>query len=192
MIPVLATERLALGPLGDDDAPFLVELLTDPAFLRFVGDRGVRSEADVPRYLEEGPRANYRKHGFGLYRVSLREAGEAIGVCGLIRRPALSDVDLGFALLPRFRGRGYALEAARRVARHAFEDHGLNRLIAITDPDNQASIRVLERIGMGFAGMVRLGEEEPELRLYATKPASPQLRARSTPGPGSSSAGTPR
>ena len=175
---VLRTRRLVLGPLTADDASFLIELLNEPSVLHSIGDRGVRTEEDVERYLARGPHASYRQHGFGLYRVGLRESDEAIGICGLIRRPGLSDVDLGFAFLPRFWGRGYAFEAARRVVRHAREDHGLRRLVAITNPDNQGSIRVLERIGMRFEGMVRLTGDDPELKLYGCAlDSAPRARA---------------
>lgn len=166
-VPALHTERLVLDQLTEDDAPFLVELLTDPSFLRNIGDRGVRRQEDVAGYLDGGPRASYRRHGFGLLRVLERASGEPIGVCGLIRRPTLDDVDVGFALLPRFWGRGYAFEAAERVARHAFEELGIRRLVAITNPDNAGSIRVLEKLGMRFERTIRLEAGQPKLRLYA-------------------------
>jgi [ribosomal protein S5]-alanine N-acetyltransferase len=164
---LLATERLAIRRLTLEDAPFLLELLNEPSFLRNIGDRGVRSVVDARRYLEAGPLASYHAHGFGLYRVELGDSGEPIGICGLLRRPQLDDVDLGFALLPRFWGRGYAIEAARRVLRHAWEDVALLRVVAITTPDNRGSIRVLESLGMTFEGTVPWDEDGAELRLYA-------------------------
>lgn len=165
MLPI-ETERLRLSRLTLDDAPFILELLNSPGFLRFVGDRGVRTLEAARRYLAEGPLASYARHGFGLYRVALRGDGAPIGICGILKRDTLDDADLGFALLPAFEGRGYASEAAAATLVHGQEDLGLKRLAAITDPDNAGSIRVLERAGFRFEGRVRLLASEPELNLY--------------------------
>lgn len=167
MRPVAETPRLRLRRLDAGDAGFLLELLNDPEFVRFVGDRGVRSLDDARGYLARGPLASYRDHGFGLYHVGLREGGVPIGICGLLKRDALDAVDLGFALLPGFRSRGYASEAAAVVMDEARERYGLERVLAITDPANDASIRVLEKLGFRFERRVRLAAGEPELKLFA-------------------------
>lgn len=149
----------------DGDAGFLVELLNDADFLRHIGDRGVRDEAGARRYLAEGPLASYAANGFGLWRVERREDGAVVGMCGLIRRESLPHPDLGYAYLPAFRGRGYALEAGAAVLRHGFEHFGLARILAIVTEANAGSVRVLEKLGMRREGQQTFGGEM--LAVYA-------------------------
>ena len=163
----IETERLVLRRMSPgDDAEFIVRLLNEPSFLRFIGDRGVRTLDDARAYIENGPIASYARHGFGLYVATLAD-GTPIGSVGLLKRDALDDVDIGFALLPAFWGRGYALEAAGAVVEHARRDCGLTRLAAVVDPTNAASIRVLRAIGMTRERSVRLHDDDIELDLYA-------------------------
>jgi ribosomal-protein-alanine N-acetyltransferase len=164
---VLETERLVLSRLSALDAGFILALLNEPAFLRYIGDRGVRDEADARRYVEAGPVASYARFGFGLYRVGLKPAGEPIGICGLLKRDALEDPDIGFALLARHRSRGYAHEAAAAVLAHARTDLGLRRLLAITSPDNEVSIGLLERLGFRFERLARMAPDAPEVKVFA-------------------------
>ena len=161
---IAETERLRLRRLSADDAPFILELLNDPDFLRNIGDRGVRTEADARGYILDGPVASYERHGFGLYLVELPGSGP-IGISGLVRREALPGPDIGFAFLPAWRGRGYALEAAEAVRRHAAVECGLQRLLAIVSPGNTASRRLLEKIGFRFEGMTRLADDAAEVEL---------------------------
>ncbi len=170
---VLRTERLVLRELDEADAPFIVALLTDPDFVRHIGDRGVRTEADVPAYLARGPAGSYARHGFGLWAVTRKEDGVAIGMCGLVKRDGLDDVDLGYAFLPAGRGRGYAAEAARAVCDHAFRVVGLPRLVAIVSPGNAASVRVLEGAGFRYERMHRLPGEDHDVALYVLEPTVP-------------------
>lgn len=163
---ILETERLSLRQFTPDDAPFILALLNEPSFIKNIGDRGVRSLEDAKRYIETGPVSSYERNGFGLYLVQLKESGESIGMCGLIKRPTLEDVDIGYAFLPKFWSKGYAVEAAR-AAKEEARTLGLKRLVAITDPDNESSIRVLEKIGMTFERMVRLSEDDIELKLFS-------------------------
>ena len=167
MTAVLDTARLALFRLTPDDASFIVELLNDPSFLRFIGDRGVRTEDDARRYIETGPMASYERFGFGLYRVDLKAAAEPIGICGLLKRDTLPDADVGFALLPRFRARGYALEAAAAVLASARAMHGVERVLAITALDNVISIGLLEKLGFRFERRARLSDGAAELNVFA-------------------------
>lgn len=153
---VLETARLALRHFALDDAPFVLELLNEPEFLRFIGDKGVRDLAGARAYLEEGPIRMYAEHGLGLLLVELRESGEALGTCGLLRREGLAEVDIGFAFLARHRRQGYALEASRGVLDHARRVLGLERVIAIAAPDNTASAALLARLGLFPAGAIRL------------------------------------
>jgi RimJ/RimL family protein N-acetyltransferase len=149
-VTILETERLRLREVTFADAAFIVRLLNDPAWLEFIGDRGVRTEEDARTYLTNGPLKMQREHGFALWVVEGKADGAATGVCGLLQRPALDDVDLGYAFLPEFRGRGLAREAAAAVLAHGARVHGLRRIIALTAPNNASSIRVLEALGFTF------------------------------------------
>ena len=163
---VLETERLALRRLSLDDAEFIRELLNDPSFVRFIGDRGVRTLDDARGYLLQGPLASYERFGFGLYLTMLKTEGTSIGICGLLQRDTLPDVDVGFAFLPRFWSKGYAFESAAAVLAHGKTAFGLKRIVAVTQLDNPGSIKVLERLGLRYEQMVRLAEPGPDLQLY--------------------------
>lgn len=163
---ILETERLLLRHLSNDDAEFMLELLNDPSFIQNIGDRRIRSLEGARVYIKNGPVASYAQHGFGLYLVELKETGEPIGICGLIRREKLEDVDIGYAFLPRFWSKGYAFESAQAVKEYARAVIGLKRIVAITDPNNTGSIRVLEKIGMKFEKMVKLSDDDIELKLF--------------------------
>ena len=89
----LATEHLLIRQLAADDAPFILQLLNEPSFIQNIGDRNVRTISDAEKYIESGPAASYVRNGFGLCLVRLKESGESIGMCGLIKREALDDVD---------------------------------------------------------------------------------------------------
>ena len=164
---VLETERLILRHATEDDAPFMLELLNDPAFLRFVGDRGVRTLEDARRYIRERHVEAYRRNGFGFYLVELKETGAPVGTCGLVRREGLTDPDVGFAFLPDYRARGYGFESARAVVDYARERLGLKRLLAITSPDNDASGALLGKLGLKFERMMKLPGEDEEVKLFA-------------------------
>jgi RimJ/RimL family protein N-acetyltransferase len=166
-LTILETERLLLRQFSTEDAEFILELLNEPSFIRNIGDRGVRTIEGANSYILNGPVASYAKNGFGLYLVKLRETNESIGMCGLIQRDALEDVDIGYAFLPRFWSKGYAVESALAVKEYARNVIGLNHIVAITDPENEGSIRVLEKIGFQFEKMVKLSEDDIELKLFA-------------------------
>jgi RimJ/RimL family protein N-acetyltransferase len=163
---MLETPRLSLDLLTEDDADFILALLNEPSFLRFIGDRGVRTADDARRYIREGPVASYERHGFGLYLVRLREDGRPLGMCGLLKRDTLDDVDIGFAFSPEFWGNGYARESASAVVNHARQDFALSRLVAIVSPDNQASIAVLEALGFRFEEARQLTPDAEEIQLF--------------------------
>lgn len=164
---VLETGRLVLRRLSARDAGFILKLLNEPSWLRFIGDRGVRTLEDARLYIERGPVAGYERDGFGFYLVELKAGGDAAGICGLVRREGLADVDIGFAFLPQFWGRGYAHEAAAAVMEYAREVFGLRRIVAITAADNDSSIRLLEKLGLSFERMIRLPGDDEEIKLYA-------------------------
>jgi RimJ/RimL family protein N-acetyltransferase len=165
---ILETERLVLRRLSSNDAEFILELLNQPSFLRYIGDKGVRTTEDAARYIQTGPIASYERFGFGLYLVELKETGVPIGMCGLLKRDMLPDADVGFAFLPDYWSQGYAFEAASGVMSYGREVLGLQRIVAITSLDNDASIRLLEKIGLKFEGLIKPSEEMGEVRLFAT------------------------
>ncbi len=168
-VNVIRTARLGLRQLELSDSRFILELLNEAGFLRFIGDKGVRTLADAREYILKGPIDSYGRHGFGLFAACLRE-GTPIGICGLVKRDGLADVDVGFAFLSRYCAMGYAAEAAAAVLAHAHRQLRIRRVVAITAPDNASSIAVLEKIGLVFERRVRLTEHSPELNLYATAP----------------------
>lgn len=164
---VIETERLDLRKLAVEDAEFILGLLNEPSFLRFIGDKGVRTLEDARGYILTGPVASYEQHGFGLWLVALRDSNVPIGICGLLKRDSLPDVDVGFAFLPQFCSRGYAYESASAAISFGAKVMGLQRIVAITNPDNAASIKVLEKLGLRFERMIRLSEGGPETKLFA-------------------------
>jgi len=161
------TERLTLRRLREDDAEFILELLNEPSFLEFIGDKGVRSLEDARDYILTGPLESYARHGFGLYLTALKEDRTPIGICGLLKRETLEDVDVGFAFLPAFWSKGYAFESTSAVLDHGRRDFGLERIVAVTSPGNDRSVRVLERLGLRFERMVRLSGDATEVKLFA-------------------------
>lgn len=164
---IIETERLFLRHLSADDAEFILELVNEPAWIRNIGDKGVRTKADARQYILDRIVASYEKFGFGLWLVGLKESDVSIGICGLIKRDSLEDVDIGFAFLERFWSKGYAVESASAVIDYGRNTLGLKRVVAITVPDNQGSIRVLEKIGMQFEKMIKMPEDAEEIKLFA-------------------------
>jgi ribosomal-protein-alanine N-acetyltransferase len=164
---VLETQRLILRRLTPDDAEFIFTLVNDPSWLRFIGDRGVRTLADATDYIRKGPMDSYERHGFGLYLTAIKSSATAIGICGVIKRETLDDADIGFAFMPQFVGQGYAYESGRAVLVHARNDLDLRRLVAVTAPDNHASIHVLEKLGFAFERMIRMAVDKDEIKLFA-------------------------
>lgn len=165
---ILETERLVLRRVSSDDAEFVLDLLNQPSFLRYIGDKGVRTTEDAVRYIQTGPVASYERFGFGLYLVEMKETKVPIGMCGLLKRDTLPDADVGFAFLPNYWSQGYAFEAASGVMAYGREVLGLRRIVAITSLENDASIRLLEKIGLKFEGLITPSEELGEVRLFGT------------------------
>jgi [ribosomal protein S5]-alanine N-acetyltransferase len=168
-VNILETERLVLRRMNVEDAEFIFELVNEPAFIRNIGDKGVRTLEDARNYILNGPVASYAKFGFGLYLVALRETGEATGICGLLKRDSLEDVDIGFAFLERFRRKGFAYESAAAVMDYGRNALGLQRIVAITSPDNERSMRVLEKIGLRFEKMIRMRGSDEDTRLFVPR-----------------------
>ena len=166
---VLATARLDLRRMTIDDAEFILQLLNDPDFIRFIGDKGVKTVDDARQYIVNGPMASYERHGFGLWLVELKPSSIPVGMCGLLKRETLDDVDIGFAFLPRYRSRGYGFESAVAVMQYGRHVLGLKRIVAITDPDNVGSIRLLQKIGLSFDRMIKLADDSREVSLLASE-----------------------
>ena len=164
---VLETERLLIRQLNAADAGFILELLNDPFFIQNIGDRNVRTLEDARAYILNGPVVSYAKNGFGLSLVILKETGESIGMCGLIKRDALEDVDIGYAFLPRYWSKGYAIESTLGMKAYAKDVIQLRRLVGIVDPANEGSIRVLEKTGLTYEKMIKLSEDDIELKLFS-------------------------
>ncbi|HVF49945.1 MAG TPA: GNAT family N-acetyltransferase [Pyrinomonadaceae bacterium] len=165
---LIETERLSLREFSADDAAFILELLNEPSFIRNIADKGVRTLDDAVRYISDGPVASYRRHGFGPWMVELKDSRVPIGMCGLTKKDALTDADIGYAFLPRHRSQGYAYEAAAAVMRHARDVLGLPRLLGVVNPGNAASIRVLEKLGLRYERMVSLDADKPDVMLFTT------------------------
>lgn len=163
---ILETERLVLRRFTLEDAPLILHLLNEPLFLRFIGDKNVRTPDDARLYLTNGPLASYAKHSFGLFHVSRKADGTPIGMCGLLKRDTLEDVDVGFAYLPQFAGQGYATEAAQATLDYGHRVLGLKRIVAITAPDNQASMNVLQKIGLRHTATVKLAGHSTDSFLF--------------------------
>jgi ribosomal-protein-alanine N-acetyltransferase len=166
VVNVTETERLTMRWLGADDARFVHALMNDAGWLRYIGDRGIRSIEDARAYINERLLSQCVRLGYGLNRVALRATDTPIGICGLVKRDWLDVADLGYAFLPEFRGRGCATEAAAAVLDHARDELGLHRIAAIVSPDNHDSIRVLERVGMSFERRVTPPEQSNEVCVY--------------------------
>ncbi len=167
-LKVLETDRLILRRLSVEDAEFIFRLLNEPSFLRYIGDKRVRTIADARDYILQGPIRSYERFGFGLYLAELKNGGIPIGICGLLKREALADVDIGFAFLPQFWKKGYAFESATALMAYCRDVIGIKRLVAITDSDNTSSINVLGKLGLRFERMIRMSDDAPEIKLFAS------------------------
>ncbi|HVF47674.1 MAG TPA: GNAT family N-acetyltransferase [Pyrinomonadaceae bacterium] len=161
---IIETERLVIREITPDDAPFVLELLNTPKFIKYIADRGVRTIEDALRYIDERFSSGYVANGYGLYAVELKGEGQVVGTCGFVRRDTLPGPDIGFALLPEFEGKGYGFESASAVMRYGLGTLGFDRVLAITSLDNDKSGRLLEKLGFKFDEIRQLGKEA--LKVY--------------------------
>ena len=165
---IIETERLILRKFTVDDAPFMLELLNTPSWLRFIGDRNVHSVEEAKQFLINGYLKSYATHGFGFYLVVEKITQNFIGMCGLIKREVLDDVDIGFAFMPNFMGKGYGFEAAWATLYYAQNILQLDKVIAIVNPKNEVSIGLIKKIGLHFEKNITLYPEKKELMLFST------------------------
>ena len=167
---ILETERLVVSHLdAETDAEFILRLLNEPSFRQYIGDKGIRTIEDARQYIITGPARSYQENGFGLYRVGLKQSGAPIGISGIIRRDTLPDPDIGFAFLPDYWNQGYAYESAAAVMKYARDELQLDRILAITTPDNKSSAKLLRKIGLRFDRLVRLSDDAAEIRLFTSE-----------------------
>jgi len=164
---ITETARLTIRPLTEDDAPFILALTNDPAFLANIGDKGVRDLEGARRFLREGAWTNQPRPGHGQFAVELKATGEPIGVCGLLYRQTLDLTDIGFAFLPDHRGQGLAYEAAEAVMRYGRSSLGLTRIVGLTVPENRASIALLERLGLRLETVIKMSDDDPGTVVYS-------------------------
>lgn len=162
----LTSDRLRLRELELDDAVFIVEQLTDPDSLKYIGDRGVKNLEDALAYIQQGPQTMYQKFGIGLLLVESLEDQKPVGLCGLLKRAELPHPDLGFALLPQYRKQGFASEASKLVLADAFERKITEKVLAITSIDNEKSINLLKKLGFSFKGLINLTETGDKTKLF--------------------------
>ena len=163
----ISTDRLKIRELTTNDAPFILRLLNEPSFIHFIGDKGVRDLESAQQYILNGPIASYLQNGFGLYVVTRTSDGLPLGICGLLKRDSLPDVDIGFAFLPEFWNKGYAAESASAVMNYGKDVLKLTRIVAITNKDNEASAKLLEKIGLRFDRLIKLTDHQNETRLFS-------------------------
>ena len=164
---ILETERLILREVVAADANFMQELVNDPNWITYIGQRNVFSLADATEFIRTRFEETYRSKGIGLWLVEQKSTGVSIGICGLVDRPALDDIDLGYAFLPRFRSSGFAFEAAQACLTFGREKLQLTRIVAITSPENKPSCSLLEKLGFHAEGLMTLPDEQDALQLFA-------------------------
>lgn len=163
---ILETKRLILRLVTETDAEFILDQLNQPSFIEFIGDRGVRTVEGARNYIETRFVKSYEDNGYSLYLVELKESSTPVGLCGFVKRDTFSDPDIGFAFLPQFGGKGYAVESARGVMKYGHDVLKLERVLAITTQDNESSGRLLEKIGFAFERLIEMPPDNEVLKLF--------------------------
>lgn len=167
MKTIRETERLLLREFNLMDAAFIIELVNSPGWLAYIGDRNIKTIEQAAAYLMNGPIKSYAQNGFGLYMVELKADSMPIGMCGILKRETLENPDIGFAFLPACTGQGYAFESAAATMVFAKEVLRLPFICAITVPENKASIKLLEKIGLKLVKPVQYKGSDETLILYS-------------------------
>ncbi|EMQ96159.1 ribosomal-protein-alanine acetyltransferase [Xanthomarina gelatinilytica] len=165
---IAETNRLIISKLTLEDASFILELTNTPHFIKYVGNKNLKTLEDAKNYLKEGTLKSYKNFGFGFYKLQLKqEQNKTIGTCGLVKREQLDHVDIGFAMLPGYEGKGFGLEASKEILKLAKNTFKLTRILAITLPTNSNSIKLLEKLGLTYEKRVKPFEDDEELLLFA-------------------------
>lgn len=163
---VIETERLRLEPVKLSDAAFIYELQNSPKWLRYIGDRNISSVAVAEKYIADKMLSHYKEHAYGNCVVYNKETAAPMGTCGLFNRPGLAVVDIGFAFLPQYEGKGFGSEAALALMDHAQNNLKLHKVSAIVLPENKASVRLIEKLGLEFVKPVQLPGDTAWLDYY--------------------------
>lgn len=163
----IETERLLISEISVDDADFVNNLLNQPSFIKYIGDRNVRNAVEARGYIESKFLESYRRFGFGMYLVELKKDQIPIGICGFVKRDALPDADIGFAFLPEHCSQGYAVESAAAMMNHGKTVLGFKRILAITTKDNVSSAKLLRKIGFEFEKVLKLSDDDDEVKLFS-------------------------
>ena len=164
---IAETKRLLVSEFSLKDAPFFLELVNSPNWLKYIGDRNLKTVKDAENYLTNGTLKSYKDNGFGFYKLELKDNNKLIGTCGLVKRDQLEDIDMGFAFLEAFESKGYGFEASVAILKLAKEQFKIKRLVAITLPINTKSIKLLEKLGFTYEKRVKPFEDDEELLLFA-------------------------
>ena len=165
-MPIIETERLLLRPFTIDDTNFILELLNTEGWVKYIGDRNVKTKEQATAYLEKGPLKSYQTNGFGLSLVQLKADKTPIGMCGLVKRDYLDHYDIGFAFLPAYTGKGYAYEISIKIIEYGLNELRLEKILAITLPENISSVRLLKKIGFSYVRNFLSKDTKEELSLY--------------------------
>ncbi|MEH6537018.1 MAG: GNAT family N-acetyltransferase [Psychroserpens sp.] len=165
---IAETTRLLLSKITVDDAPFILELVNTPGWLKYIGDRNIKTVEAAAEHIENNQVKCYEKHGFGYYKMQVKaESLRTIGTCGLLKRDNLDYVDIGFSMLPEYHGKGYGYEATNEIMKLAKNEFGIKNICAITLPTNKPSINLLEKLGLSYQKTVKPFEDDEELLLFA-------------------------
>ncbi len=165
---ILETERTILREVTVADAEFILDLLNQPSFIKYIGDRSMRTIEQARDYIESRFVGSYKQFGFGMYAVELKKTAEPIGICGFVKRDSLPDADIGFAFLPQFERKGFAFESSDAVMNYGREVLGFKRVLAITSQENESSVRLLEKINFKFERLIKLPHSDEELKLFSS------------------------
>ncbi len=163
---ILETERAILREMTTDDAEFILDLLNQPSFIKYIGDRNVRTNEQAREYIESRFRTSYEKNGYGLWLVELKSDDLPIGINGFVKRDTLPDADIGFAFLPQFEKKGLAFETADAILNYGGDVLNFERVLAITSQDNESSGRLLEKLGFRFEKLITQPNDDEELKLF--------------------------
>jgi [ribosomal protein S5]-alanine N-acetyltransferase len=163
---LIDTNRLVIRDITEQDFHFIFRLLNEPSWIKYIGDKGIKTETDAKNYIQTGPLQMYKDFGFGLFLVTLKENAIPIGLCGLIKRPSLENIDLGYAFLPEYTGKGYAFEATKAVIKYGKEQLSIDKIVAITTIDNLNSEKVLLKLGFSFDSIIIENNASEELKLF--------------------------
>lgn len=163
---LIDTNRLVIRNITEQDFHFIFRLLNEPSWIKYIGDKGIKTEDDAKNYIQTGPLQMYKDFGFGLFLVTLKENAVPIGLCGLIKRPSLENIDLGYAFLPEYTGKGYAFEATKAVIQYGKEQLSIDKVVAISTIDNLNSEKVLLKLGFSFDSLIKENNSSEELKLF--------------------------